>query len=497
MKHIQSLKQSTKFVLLIALTAALPSKYLKAQKYPEVVLNIQASPEFLRTIDQHAKIVAERELITSLNPALNQEYPIRFKGNIAQLSIPSHSAYVYLRINLGLIQWPFSLMMIPGDTLQLNIKDALHYSLSATHQSLSDLQFELEKTIILNRKGSLKGDDPNTTAYLSSRRDTILQNISSLVSAYHEKIPIEQLNIISTNAKAELGVAYTSTLAGLAIYGTGVSTAVRATAKIKAKELYTQITPLTDTLVIRHSIWYASYLFKLEQLWAGLQSDPSQLKHQRFGKTFTAIMQNYSDLLREKLLIVFFRGSGAESDQFQVLLQQSLTAIKDPLYHQLLLQMQAGKSGSPAYPFRLESESGKFYSLNDFKGKILICKFWFRGCSGCITLHQNMKPIIEKFKNSPDVVFVSINVDLEKKSWQLGLKEVKYTSSDYLNLYVGTQGRFDPMIVYYNYTGFPQLLIIDKYGKIINAAAERPGNDLRREKLEDLIRQNEQMMTAE
>lgn len=64
--------------------------------------------------------------------------------------------------------------------------------------------------------------------------------------------------------------------------------------------------------------------------------------------------------------------------------------------------------------FQLTERSGKEVSLTDLKGKIWIADFIFTRCAAiCPMMTGRMRMIQEKFKDNPNIAFVSFSVDPE------------------------------------------------------------------------------------
>jgi peroxiredoxin len=64
----------------------------------------------------------------------------------------------------------------------------------------------------------------------------------------------------------------------------------------------------------------------------------------------------------------------------------------------------------PAPGFRLKDITGKTYSLQDLKGKIVVLNFWFIGCKPCV----NEMPVLNAIKKGFDpskVVFLALSPD--------------------------------------------------------------------------------------
>lgn len=76
------------------------------------------------------------------------------------------------------------------------------------------------------------------------------------------------------------------------------------------------------------------------------------------------------------------------------------------------------------------------YTTNDnFKGKVYIADFFFTSCTSiCPVMHRNLKTIYDKFKDNPDVMFLSHTIDfkydtpsvLKKYAQKLGVDGPKW-----------------------------------------------------------------------
>lgn len=62
-------------------------------------------------------------------------------------------------------------------------------------------------------------------------------------------------------------------------------------------------------------------------------------------------------------------------------------------------------------------------------------------------------------------------------AWEEGLKKGIYSSANDINLSTNGLGYKHPIIEFYHYEGFPQLLLIDKKGNIISSNPLRPIDD--------------------
>ncbi len=137
------------------------------------------------------------------------------------------------------------------------------------------------------------------------------------------------------------------------------------------------------------------------------------------------------------------------------------------------------KSNPRSFQFRLVDESGKYLSNTDFKGKVVLFDFWFTGCSGCISLHEKMKPIKEYFKDRTDVVFVSICVDSKEELWRKSIKSGKYTDDKDVKLWVGPGKVSHSIVKHYNIASYPTMVLVDANDKLVMVNPPKPTNKKR------------------
>ena len=126
---------------------------------------------------------------------------------------------------------------------------------------------------------------------------------------------------------------------------------------------------------------------------------------------------------------------------------------------------------------------GNKVSLNDFKGKYVLIDFWQTLCSRSAKELPYYLKLYADYK-AEDIVFVSISVNEDKDIWKNYVKE---------NKNVGISLRAEKSFsseVYKDYQvpGLPFFVIIDKEGKIIDAAAAKPSSKEIRETFDQLLK---------
>jgi thiol-disulfide isomerase/thioredoxin len=70
--------------------------------------------------------------------------------------------------------------------------------------------------------------------------------------------------------------------------------------------------------------------------------------------------------------------------------------------------------GQPAAEWDLKDLEGKTRSLKDYRGKVVVLDFWYRGCGWCIRAMPQVNQLAEDFKDQP-VAVLGMNIDAEER----------------------------------------------------------------------------------
>lgn len=127
--------------------------------------------------------------------------------------------------------------------------------------------------------------------------------------------------------------------------------------------------------------------------------------------------------------------------------------------------------------FVLTDAKGKLFTKEDIKGKIALLDFWFTGCVGCSQMTPALSSVEAAFKNDTNVVFLSISIDKNREQWLKSIDRKKYTTGGGINLYTGGAGNRHPMLKQYNISSYPNLYLVDAYGKIVQNPVPNPVAD--------------------
>lgn len=64
--------------------------------------------------------------------------------------------------------------------------------------------------------------------------------------------------------------------------------------------------------------------------------------------------------------------------------------------------------------FKFLNQDSSYITNDKFKGKVYVADFFFTSCTTiCPIMHRNMKTIFDKFKDNPDVMFLSHTIDFK------------------------------------------------------------------------------------
>lgn len=451
----------------------------------DIVISGTLSDKLIKALKPGADIKIYKEIITGPDANLNRSYPLILKDSSFKFTIKPIADFMYLQILFGSKTIRTKMFLIrPGDSLNLDMRDVDDFSFQSNNDLFAS-QLELNKAIE-NTDHSYTLD----TATLRRQEHAFFTALNQTLEKYNGILPSQTSELLKVNYSSVFRRSLLRKLSTTALGLNPDTTINQAPLITYIDSTYRNFVPVKSNFIIKNSIFYVSYIYELEKIWNGIKADKKDFINNKFKAIHNVIQHKYSGVLKEKLLSVLFLLSSHSPDAIQFL-DQSLPHISDSLYKQIFLALQASKTaGSDAFPFELESIDGKIYSLKDFRGKVLICKFWFTGCAGCATLEQLIKPVKAKFKDNANIAFVSINVDMSKQKWINGIKKGIYSSFPDIMLSTFGSGTKHPMLEFYHFYGYPQLLLIDKEGKIISSSPAKPSDEDSLSKLEDLIKRN-------
>lgn len=295
-----------------------------------------------------------------------------------------------------------------------------------------------------------------------------------ILDIYAERIPSDIYRRIWWDA---LGQVYGKLFYSLSYVTPNQTSTQRIADKVFLRQLVNTL-PIPDTTdAALLSTQYTNNLLLKEIALFRLGLNGDSTRKLNFLAIRDMIKGNYPGKLRDKLIFLCYLNL-AKTKEDIALARIDMDSMKSGNTKALFtLWRKSMVAGTPAYAFKLPDEKGKFFTLDDFHGKVIIADFWFTGCRGCIQMPAAMEPVYKRFAKDERVQFLSINVDNSVKWWKYGLAEKKYTIPGAIHLSLYQEGREPEMLRYYNYESFPQLLIIDRNGNTNSVYAPDPRAD--------------------
>jgi thiol-disulfide isomerase/thioredoxin len=143
--------------------------------------------------------------------------------------------------------------------------------------------------------------------------------------------------------------------------------------------------------------------------------------------------------------------------ELQAQLNQEIAGVPDDVnYIREEAKKRAKIVDTPARDWRAVDFQGQSHTLKDFRKKVVIMDFWYRGCPWCIMAFPQVKKLAEYFKDQP-VAILGMNVDKADSNAQFVIEKM---GLNYLNLKAGAIAKD------YGINSYPHLLIIDQKGLI-------------------------------
>ena len=116
----------------------------------------------------------------------------------------------------------------------------------------------------------------------------------------------------------------------------------------------------------------------------------------------------------------------------------------------------AERKGKLAAEWKLDDLEGKSHALADYRGKVVVLDFWYRGCGWCIRAMPQVQQLADDFKDSP-VAVLGLNKDREEKDARFVVEAMQLRYP--ILKATGVPEK-------YGVHGFPTLIVIDQQGTV-------------------------------
>jgi cytochrome oxidase Cu insertion factor (SCO1/SenC/PrrC family) len=479
----------TLIIILIFIGRAYANKN-HTENFQDVVLNGKITDSLIKELPGgHSRVV----IIVSKYPfsdfgmedATHQKYELMAKYNEPfklHISVPAKRFYMYLFYDMpNEVNWQYLdnvYIIDQGDNLRVELNNTGFKFWGKGAEKLN-CETEIYKTSF-----KIWGDTDNAVLHpkefkkyieINNRKlDSCLFVQESIVEKYAPKMGKEMTEIMRTNCN---GLRYYSEVlgyCGTSPFMPGLYEAVMASNAYQHLNIFLNNRLGSDPNILIQSPVYCDFLFEKIRFDSyhtinGVVDWPYILE-----KSFNTIKNNYHGVVRDKLLALFFLLYQRKSEHIMDYLKESITLSGSSIYKDVLLNLKSTQTkGIPFYPFELPNTQGKLVKLADFGQKVVIVDFWFTGCENCINLHTRMKTIHDKYRDNPNVAFVSISIDRDREKWEKSVAKATYTNPEDINLYTMGQADQHPLIKKYNIEAYPSVFILKK-GKIVTSTPPFP-----------------------
>jgi peroxiredoxin len=135
---------------------------------------------------------------------------------------------------------------------------------------------------------------------------------------------------------------------------------------------------------------------------------------------------------------------------------ESLLARHDDLAKDALesAERRAKLIGTQAEPFETTDLDGQPRSLGDYRGKVVLLDFWYRGCGWCIRAMPQINEVARSFKDRP-VAVIGMNIDQQLDDAKFVVEKM---GLDYTNV------KAEGLPEKFHVQAFPTMIVIDQKG---------------------------------
>ncbi|MNJ87499.1 Thiol-disulfide oxidoreductase ResA [compost metagenome] len=330
---------------------------------------------------------------------------------------------------------------------------------------------------ITDRVMQLHNQSAHIPAYqlLHESLENLIVLKTGILNNYKDSLPSDLYQLIETDMAAEQRFKH---LKSLSISYTLAAKVQRDAISTFFNHFLVKTTqvPITNDETLLKSAFALTLAYQIEWLTLNFNHEGQEIHVQQI---FDHIVTKYKSPIRDRLLLICLltlaKKEPAEVFKYAAIALKTMDHSKE---RDLLINWTTKHTaGSKVYNFTLLDENGKTVRLTDFKGSILLIDFWFLGCKGCTQMPKALESIMENYKHRTNVKFISLNVDRSRSSWMKGLESGLYHSKGQINLNTGAIGFDHPLIRYYNYNSYPQLLLIGRNQELISSNPKDPRID--------------------
>jgi peroxiredoxin len=164
------------------------------------------------------------------------------------------------------------------------------------------------------------------------------------------------------------------------------------------------------------------------------------------------------DLLGQADTMLKLVYNGMHDSGLKALVSQRIDEISDAVKRAKEAGKEKTLKGKPAPDWKLNDLDGKTLTLKQYRGKVVVLDFWYRGCPWCIRAMPQVNQLAQDFKDR-GVRVLGMNIDKDTADARFVVNKLKLS---YPSLRAGDIPKK------YGVTGYPTVFVIDKKGIIRN-----------------------------
>lgn len=178
------------------------------------------------------------------------------------------------------------------------------------------------------------------------------------------------------------------------------------------------------------------------------------------------------DLESQIAVLVFQSATLEEKEDFLKHFEQT---GDQQLVQSLRIQLESAKNteaGMDAPDNEFEDKDGNIHKYSDYKGKYLYVDFWATWCAPCKAEIPHLAKLVEKYKDSDKIAFISISMDANRSAWEKMIAKDNPSWPQYIfNETQSARASKD-----WGISGIPRFIMISPNGKIYSSDALRPSD---------------------
>lgn len=419
----------------------------------------------------------------------NVFYEFKFEQDSFFLEIPITKPFVYVGFsNFGLQYDEISVLghfylLQSGDSIHVHRLNERDIKLSSD-EPLPKCQIELKTKVRIEAGINEQRSNGARLKFYLGILEPLLNDVRSILSPYEGKLDPYLYELVRENHHSDVKsilCRWMLTEARLM----DLSAIIENDFFNTVSRIYAPLQHVPDQRIINDSFKYLEFLVLYNAARGVMEARREGIaitdRDGIFAHIYDIIKKEYNVPLRDHILLetfkylVYARFSENSGEKY---LKDALTFVHDEEIRSEMEEMLGNVSNAniiSEYTFYTMNDSK--VKLSEYRGKVIIAHFWFKGCVPCRQLTKNLTPIVDTYKSNSNVVFLNINVDKRKEVWASGLESGDYNHSNEVLLYTGGVGMTHPLLKYFAYAGVPQLLIIGKGGTVVSPVAPRASNE--------------------